>query len=127
MTERKRPHQPIADDRSFPHVNRRRRRMRDASEAIRRMLERLQAQSAFPERPVIKRFTVYADNDSTGDPAYYIAVLVDNDTPERDLTSEKVRPIEDLIFDKVFRGPDERWPYVRVVREQDYFAPVEEW
>lgn len=101
--------------------------MSDESDAVREKLERLHQQGAFPERPVIRRFDVYADNDSTGDPAYYVAVLLDDATPEEELTWEMVQPIERIVFDAVFKGPDERWPYVRVVREREYFASVEEW
>jgi hypothetical protein len=88
------------------------------------LLERLRDRGAFPDRPAIRRFEVYADNDSTGDPAYYINVLLDDDTPEDDLAREKTRPIEDLIFEKLYRGPEDRWPYVRIIRESDRYLAV---
>ncbi|HEX6987061.1 MAG TPA: hypothetical protein VF170_16905 [Planctomycetaceae bacterium] len=98
----------------------------DADE-VRETLERLREQGAFPEKPVIKRFEVVPDYDSTGDPAYYISVLLDDATPDEDLVRDKVKPIERLVFDSVVRGPDEPWPYVRIVREREHLAPVEEW
>ena len=101
--------------------------MRDESDTVREKLERLHQQGAFPKSPIIRRFDVYADNDSTGDPAYYIAVLLDDATPEEELTPDTLRAIDRIVFDAVFKGPEERWPYIRVVREQDYFAAVEEW
>lgn len=97
------------------------------ADEVRLSLERLREQGAFPAKPAIKRFDVVPDHDSTGDPAYYIAVLLDDDTPEEDLSWEKTKPIERLVFDSVVRGPDEPWPYVRVIREREYLAPVEDW
>jgi hypothetical protein len=96
------------------------------ADEVRETLERLHERGAFPETPLIKRFDVVPDHDSTGDPAYYIAVLLEDGTPPDDITWEKIRPIEDLIFEKVFKGPDARWPYVRVVREREYLASVDE-
>lgn len=89
------------------------------ADEVRQMLERLRDQGAFPPEPVIKRFEVIPGYDSTGDPAYYINVLVDDATPEKGLTLEKVRPIEDLIFEKLYHSPEDRWPYVRTIRESE--------
>lgn len=97
------------------------------ADEVRDMLERLHKQGDFPETPVIKRFDVVPDYDSTGDPAYYIAVLLDDATPDEKLTREFTRPIEQIVFDNVVRGPDEPWPYIRIIREWEYLAPVEEW
>jgi hypothetical protein len=97
------------------------------ADAVREKLERLHEQGAFPATPAIKRFDVVPDYDSTGDPAYYIAVLLDDATPDDELTPEKMRPIRRIVFDNVVRGPDEPWPYIRILREWEYLAPVEEW
>jgi hypothetical protein len=99
---------------------------RSNPEAVRRLLERLRDRGAFPERPVIRRFEVQADHDYSGDPAYYITVLVDDATPEEDLVRAKTRPIEDLIFEKLYHGPEDRWPYVRTIRESERYMAVEE-
>ena len=93
---------------------------------VRGMLERLLEERVFPDRPVIVRFEVSADTDYSGDPAFHITVLLDDATPEEDLAWDRIRPIEDLVFEKVFRGPDERWPYVRIIRESDRYLTIEE-
>ena len=100
--------------------------MRGNSDAVRKLLERLRDRGAFPERPTIRRFEVQADNDYSGDPAYYITVLLDDATPEEDLVREKTRAIEDLIFEKLYHGPEDRWPYVRTIRESERYLTVDE-
>ena len=100
--------------------------MRSNPEAVRRLLERLHASGAFPDRPIIQRFQVEEDNDSTGTPAYYITALLDDATSDEELTSEHIGPIENLIFEKVFRGADERWPFTRTIRESELQMAVEE-
>jgi hypothetical protein len=97
------------------------------ADEVRQMLERLRDQGAFPPKPAVKRFEVIPDRDSTGDPAYYITVLLDDAAPESELTYDLIKPIEQLVFDSVVRGPEEPWPYVRVILERDHLAPMEEW
>ncbi len=100
---------------------------RSNPEAIKRLLERMRDRGDFPATPVIRRFEVYADNDYSGDPAYYITVLLDDGTPDGELTLDRLRPIKEPIFRKLFRNPDEdRWPYIRAIRESEQFLPVED-
>ncbi len=93
---------------------------------VRGTLERLLKERVFPDRPVIVRFEVSADTDYSGDPAFHITVLLDDSTPEEDLVREKTRPIEDLIFEKLYHGPEDRWPYTRTIRESERYTAVEE-
>jgi hypothetical protein len=88
------------------------------AEKVRDRLEEMLAEGSFPEKPVISRFEVLPDYDWTGHPSYYITVYLDPSTTPRFLKREKTQPIHEIVFENVFEGTDERWPYISIVRQK---------
>lgn len=62
--------------------------------------------------------------DEAGDPAAFITVLLDDDTPEKDWVSAKLDPIADTVRKAVHARGVERWPYVRFARRSDAGGPA---
>ena len=88
--------------------------------SIEELLERLRNEGRFPAKPKIRRFEVEADYDHTGDPALFIWVLLEDDTPEEEQRWADVKPIEETIREAVFASGDPRWPYVRFRTEAEH-------
>lgn len=79
----------------------------------------------FPASPRVNRFEVQEGFDSTGDPALYIWVLLRDDTPPDEQTSDKVRPIKERIVRALREAGESRWPYVRFRTEAEYQEMVQ--
>lgn len=73
-----------------------------------------------PASPRVVRIVIEEDFDHMGEPCLNIWVLFEDDTPEREQTSEKVEPIREAIANKLERSGEIRWPYVRFLTESQY-------
>lgn len=61
--------------------------------------------------------------DSTGDPAYFIWVLLDDAATSEDLSWKVIEPMHDAIFQIAWKFSREKiWPYVRVKRVKEWGA-----
>ncbi len=92
------------------------------------IVKRLNAlRKRFPKSPKVARFVVEDSRDSMNEPALYIWVLLENDTPDSDRAWEKLQPIDRMIADAIFETKDPRYPYVRFQTEAEHEEMLNSW
>jgi hypothetical protein len=92
---------------------------------IRKLLE--PASLGLPEPPRVVRIELEEGFDSTGDPALYIWVLLDDETTLHDeVTWQNVKQINRTIRDTLRDADEQRWPYVRFRTESEHRTLIEE-
>jgi len=70
------------------------------------------ARLALPERPRVTDIKVQEYEDSTGDDALDVHVILDDATPEEDWEWASVRPIFDAISAALAGAGETRFPYI---------------
>lgn len=67
-----------------------------------------------------KRVSVTAGTDHTGDEVYRVFLIFPDGTPASHLAWSRVKPMVQWVRDRIWKANGEqRWPYVRVMREAD--------
>jgi hypothetical protein len=79
------------------------------------------------EPPRVVRIELEEGFDSTGDPALYIWVLLDDETAlDDDVTWQNVKQIDRTIRETLRGADEQRWPYVRFRTESEHRTLTEE-
>ena len=69
----------------------------------------------------VTRTVVEEGEDSTGDPALFVWVLLSDDTAESDQTWDRLQPIAQRVKALLREHGESRWPYIRFQTES-FFA-----
>lgn len=75
--------------------------------------------------PNVREVHIDEGPDSTGDAAYFIWVLLDDDVPAEALKWSSLEPLFNTIWQAAWSFSRERiYPYIRVQKVSEWYAPV---
>ncbi|MDQ3813730.1 MAG: hypothetical protein M3347_07240 [Armatimonadota bacterium] len=73
----------------------------------------------------VRRVVVEEGIDTTGDPAFYIWVLLDDKVPDKRLNWKDIQPLVEHVEAQVRATHESIWPYVRVRRLREWEEPFD--
>ncbi len=85
--------------------------------SVSELLKRLTPASLQGVEPLVRNSKATIGTDSTGDPAVFVTVVLDNAVTDEAIIGGKFGPLEDWIHQQIWEGSEYAyWPYVTLRR-----------